>query len=482
MISQCLDLRDLYQQRIKNITSQKLSWSRGHIKLPAIDIALSDMFPAMVHDFSFKQSESQLEQDTVSGDPSEPPDAQQRKKEELSLSPREPWAKNVVTLRFNSVQPPASLGIKQEDDQAAPRLVCAAEAQIKVRNPSKLASLNGRVDRDVHYSSSKGEFSLLLCHPVGESTLGVLKQRIIAIDRFVCFLQALEKCKNTIKKERVSLGGVSFFYGTETHKDSDTTEEEPLRPWKVELDLSKDKVDVRLDKGNPHLRVIDLMKRLVNIQGGILALMSWLPRSLPTITAIDDIETKWEDIQVKAEGQVEFFVKTLDWLGVRYTIKGSNNAGQPVKRQLVLEARVKIRDDEKWWHIWRLDENHAPEDRFNKALTPVWEGRGPGWQGLSNSAAGKLSGGAATMLARVDDAIRGLVGNLEGEEGFDIQPPTPAPIQPQALAQKTPMQKTPGQKAAGQKTPSQQPKPKPKPKQPAKAKNGKGPEQAIEIG
>lgn len=344
----------------------------------------------------------------------------------------------------------------EDEDDSTQRLVCLSEAIIKVRKPSKLASLRGRVDRNVLYDARKGEFHLLMRHPVGEPSLGVLKSRIIAIDRFVCFLEALEKSKETIQSENISLRGVSFFY---SDKQPDASAS-PQR-WRVSLDLSKDEVDVHLGKGNPHLRVIDLMKRLVNLDGGIQALMSWLPTSLSTLMAIDTIETNWEDIQARTQGQVEISIQTLDHMGIRYTIMGTTDAGQPAKRQLILEARISMRQNEPWWIIKRSEKNPLQE-RFNTALQPVWSGRGKGWLGLSTSAAGKASGGAAELLQKVDEAVRGLVGNLNGDEGFVSARPAQAPQQQQQQ--------------------SQQQKQKQKQKQErSQPKTGKGPEQAIEI-
>ena len=464
MISQSIDLRELYRQHIKNRISESLSQPARSMRLPAIDIALSAIFPTMVYD-SAEEDADHAARISALGESTRTP-APQHPVTTTSLSPRQPWAKDIITLRFKAVQVPPPVPGSEDQHARAQLLICVSEAIVKVHKPSKLASLGGRVDRNVFYDARKGEFHLLIRHAVDEPTLCVLKSRIISIGRFVCFLEALEKSKDTIQSEKVSLQGVSFYYGEKHSQVAGAGAGESPQRWRVVLDLSEDEVGVKLDKGSPHLRVIDLMKRLVNLDGGIRALMSWLPNSLPTMTAIDNIETSWEEIQARGLGRVEFSIKTMDWMGIRYTINDNKTANGPVWRQLRLEARIKIRHNEPWWHIWRPSNSDAnnnnnghknngnvPRDGFDHALKSVWDGRGKGWQGLGTSAAGKTSGGAAVMLQKVDEAIRGLVEQLNGGEGV---------AQGQQLQQQQ-------QQHNGQQQNSQ-------------PKTGKGPEQAIEIG
>jgi hypothetical protein len=202
------------------------------------------------------------------------------------------------------------------------------------------------------------------------------------------------------------------------------------------------------------------------------------------MTAIDAIDTAWEDIQVKAQGRVEIAFRAIDWMAIRYTITGTNDAGQQVPRRLILEARVRIRQNELWWHIWRYHSNNNHRnnnDRFDAALKPVWDGRGKWWQGFGMSAAGRTSDGAATMLHKIDEAIRGLVGNLDGDDGFAAaQPPQNQQQQQQHNQPQLPQPPQPSQKPQQQRQQQQQQQQQQKKK--PQPKSGKGPDQAIEIG
>lgn len=475
LISQNIDKAVLHRQEIWYRPSERLSMPTRLIRMPALDISLAAIFPTMVRNPS--EDPNHGVPATALGDQSQAL-TRRRPATSAALSPRQAWARDIVSVQFKMLQAPSRSETHDGTDPSAQRLLCVSEAIVQVRKSAKLATLKGRVDRTVHYDHLNGEFYLLLRHPVGEPILDVLKSRIVAIDRFVCFLEALEKCKGTIESEDVSLRGVSFFYGQKPPQGSESHEGAPAQRLRVGLDLSKDEVDVRLEKGNPHLRVMDIMKALVNLDGGISTLMSWLPTSLPTMTAIDAIDTAWEDIQARAQGCVEIVFRTIDWMAIRYTITGTNDAGQRVPRRLILEARVRIRQNELWWHIWRYHRNNnnndrSNNDRFDAALKPVWDGRGKWWQGFGASAAGRTSDGAATMLHKIDEAIRGLVGDLDGDEGFaSTQPP-----QNQQLPQQPPQPPQPSQQPRQQQQQhQQQQKKKPQPK------SGKGPDQAIEIG
>lgn len=355
MIAQAVDMRELHRLRIKSRTNESMDLAMPQqIRLPSIQVALSAMFPSMVYDGGSKPGG------------------------------RQPWANNIVTVRFK--------GIESNDDT----LTCVSEAVLRVRKPSKFAALKGTVDRNLSYNATLGEFCLRVQHAVGEPVLALLKSRIKAIDRFVNFLEAMDKAKGAIVGELVTLREIRFLYQTST--DS--------KQWRITLDLSRDEIAIDIDRGNPHLRVVDLMQRLVNSDGGIGALMGWLPASLQALEAISTIETRWEDLPPKRAGQVEFSMKTLTWLSMQYTLAG------PSAKKVSLQVRTKTRRGEAWWHVWRsdgADAGQAPDDAYTPALKTVWEGRGDGWMGLTTGAAARSEGGIVAMLLAVDDAMRSVV-------------------------------------------------------------------------
>jgi mediator of RNA polymerase II transcription subunit 14 len=455
MIAQSIEQRQLHLGRIPNQTVEGPDVAMPReVYLPVVNIKLSAIFLKMVSVVVAKDSARSNLASSVGelGDfsdtqsPSRPIGA-------ISMSSKQPWAYDVMSVDFKGVQGAPRTVDTGDDAATSSRLTCVSVATISVRKPARLATLSGRVDRDVSYNLSKGEFYVVIRHPIGEPTLPQLKSRIMAIDRFVSFLDALDKAKGTITKEAATLKGVTCHYEPKISQVLDGEVGADPQRWRVILDLSQPEIDVKLDKGNPHLRVLDLIKRVVNLDGGIRTLMAWLPESLPTMSTIDKIETIWEDIEAKNQGEVVFSMKALDWMGIRYTLRGADATGQQVEARLDLECRIKDRKGELWWHVFR---NHKgpDEDVFSNALRPILEGKGDGWQGLLTGATGKVSGGAARLFLVIDEAIRGIIENDDW---------TSSQFTSQSQSQKLGRQATHPTVQQGH------------------AQNGKRPDQAIEI-
>lgn len=376
MISQAVDMRELHRLRIKSRISNSSDLALPQqIHLPSIQVALSAMFPNMVQNGGSKSAG------------------------------RQSWANDVVTIRFK--------GLESNDDS----LACVSEAVLRVRKPSKFAALKGTVDRNLSYNAKLGEFCLCVQHGVGEPVLALLKSRIQAIDRFVNFLEAMDKAKGSIVGELVTLKEIRFLYHQAgTNSDS--------KQWRITLDLSKDDIAIKIDHGNPHLRVVDLMQQLVTGDGGIGALMGWLPVSLQALEAISSIEARWEEPQHKRLGQVDIAMKTLSWLSLQYTVAAAGSSG--AKKRVILQVRTKTRRGETWWHVWR-DDDGSSGDAYATALKAVWDGRGEGWMGLSTGAAARSEGGIVAMLLAVDDAMRSVAVVDDGSTVMGTQPSTTNP-------------------------------------------------------
>ncbi|KAF4122600.1 hypothetical protein GMORB2_6907 [Geosmithia morbida] len=403
-MSHRINVAVLHRQGIKYRISDVPNSPTKMLKLPAVDISLSAVFPTMAYK-EHNHSQISLEDPAAAATQPAKPTQHRHAGASPALVPRQPWAKDNITLRLKSVQAPPRQGKTPggESSSVESHLVCVSEAIIRVQKPAKLAALKGRIDDSVRYDERKGEFALSMRHPIGEPTLEVLKTRIVAVDRFVCFLEALGKSKDTVESEDVALGHVSFFYGAkkrqpqpqpQPEQPADESERQPQQKrWRVMLDLSQNDVDVKLDDDSPHLCVIDLLKRMVNMDGGIGTVMSWLPSSLPTMMAIEAMESRWRDIQTDAKGSLEVTVKNIDWMHICYTVTANMSAaasGVPVKRQLTLDGRIKLRHNEPWWFLYRTGKPpNDPMDSFDKALKPTWDGRGPGWQGLGTGASGR---------------------------------------------------------------------------------------------
>lgn len=411
MIAQSIDLREFHRHHVRSRSSEARSWSLPQqVRLPSIEIALSAVFPSMVLESAERGpahgangQSSVVEANNELGSVVRPLIA-------TAISAKQPWANDVVSIRFKGVLPLSKKSTPSEEAAQDPPLICLSDAVIKVRKPAKFTSLKDMDGPDVAYNTLKGEFCLRIRHAIGTSIFETLKSRIKAVDRFVNFMESMEKAKGTITDKEVALKKVAFCYG-EPLRAASENDESPLPSWRIELDLSQDNIDIRLQKGNPHLRVADLMRNLVNSDGGIQALMGWLPTSLPAFTAIERIETAWEDIQERRQGYVELSIKTIDWMSIRYVLPGPDPMGLHVNRQLILDIKIRSRRGELWWNIYRINNpGTSHDDEFTTALKPIWEGKGGGWHGLTTSAAGTPTMGIVNLLAAIDEAVRALVG------------------------------------------------------------------------
>ena len=305
------------------------------------------------------------------------------------------WADDILFVRYSDVQITSTETAVGQPSQ--PKAIC--HAIIKVRKPSRFESLKGTIDEDVAYDAQLGQFSLRLAHEVGGPFVPTLISRVQAVDRFVNFIEAVDKAKGTITSEQATLRSIVFSYMAHDQPPDS-------KRWRVTLDLSGDSIDISLDDDNPHQLVIDLMRTLVNSAGGIGQLMAWLPRTLTAIEALEKIRSGWDDIESSGRGRIEFSMNNMDWMNIRYTLPKPAKKGQPSRKVLSLQAKLKIRRGETWWHLSRTEE---VEDDFTSVLKPIWEGSGEDWRGFSTSAAGRPGKGLVAMLRSVDDTVKVMV-------------------------------------------------------------------------
>ena len=418
IIAHSVDLRELHRHEIKSRSRARLNLSLPQqVQLPSIDVALSALFavmvPGKVPDTDKPGPRAALSTDGYA-DNRELLSLMQRASGAVQ-APKKPWADNVLSISFKGIRSLSKAENANDDGSGDNELICVSEAVIKVRKPSKFASFRGLADRDVSYHPQRGEFSLRIQRALGQPILGSLKSRIKAIDRFVNFLEAMDSARSgTITTESVTLRQIIFHYcegKAAAPPSSEAPEEKPEEPqkrWRVILDLSKDEIDVAIEKGNPHLRVLDLMRRLVNSDGGIGALMAWLPASLPALVAIDRMETDWEALEASGKGRLEFCMKSIAWMSIAYTLDLEDDTK---KKQVSLEVKMKPRRGEAWWHVWRSDTSPNTDDAVSKALQPVWDGRGDNWHGLSTGAAGRPHDGVVALLLAIDEVVKRTVTN-----------------------------------------------------------------------
>ena len=368
------------------------------VHLPAIDAALSTLFPTMLFGKTASAAATTTSTSASASANMTGSDRSIGNNDILSLLERtgaitatkpQAWAQDNVTIAFKGLQSVSrpSGGTSGGEAPLEPEvLLCESEAVIKVRRPSKFASLQGLDDEDVAYDPDKGQFSLRVRRPVGEPILAALKSRVQAIDRFVNFLEALDAAKGAITSELVTLGQVAFYYSAPGDDQR----------WRVALDLSRQDIEINVDRRNPHIRVLDLMRRLVNCEGGVGALMAWLPVSLQALRAIEKMEAEWEGLQASRRGRLKFSMKSISCMSLEYHLSWTT---------VLLQVKMRPRRGEAWWHVSRSGPS-PDKDSVATALKGVWNSSGDGWFGLKSGAAGRPTGGVVPMLLAVDAAMR----------------------------------------------------------------------------
>ncbi|KAG5952270.1 hypothetical protein E4U53_001285 [Claviceps sorghi] len=414
-----IDLRELHRQRIKTRSSNRTpSSALPLVLLPSIEIALSALFPAMAINRDDLESDSSVSEDDGSCENLEMLSLIQRAGSMVS-GRKKAWAEDVVNISFKGIRSLAPIDGLNDDGLRNARLICTSEAIIKARIPTRFVSLSGLADGDVSYDPRRGQFLLRIERAVGKSMLGTLKSRIMAVDRFVNFLEAMDSAGGSITTDLVTLRRITFHYSERTCNRQQAEEQRhgqdvikgqgsrpPMR-WRVVLDLANKDIDIELEKGNPHLRVLDLMRKLVNCDDGISGLMSWLPASLPALQAIDEIASQWVPLVTAGRGHFEFSMKTVAWMNLGYAIRTGKK--RQSRKTVSIDVKLKARRGEAWWHVWRSDDDADSQDVVSKALKRVWDSKGEGWLGLATGAAGQPQGGVVAMLLAVDEAIRSSV-------------------------------------------------------------------------
>lgn len=327
-----------------------------------------------------------------------PPQGGERKDQR----PRASWAAEFVHITFRGVRNPASASSRY--------FTVSADVRVDVRDKSKFSLLKGHVDHDVFYRARTGQFRLHLRTEIGKSFIDVLATRLKAVDRLVEFVAAINSRADTVKCESVTLRKVVFTYGP-LNTEQPPADGQASTPWRVVLDLARsEKVSVTLEKGNPHIRVRDMLDRLVNSPVGFEQLPFWLQTSLSLHRGLDAMEDSWVDIASDNQGELQIVPRTLDWYNIHVDLPAQAN--KPARR-LCLIVKCRPRRGQLWWSLERPQRSGEPprkdSDDFDAALQPVFDTRGDGWLGHGKSAVAQCAGtGIEDLLAKVSDALKTL--------------------------------------------------------------------------
>lgn len=286
------------------------------------------------------------------------------------------------------------------------RLEVTREARVSVKDMRRVSLLRkGFIDRDVYFDPKARHFRLELRVLSHESSMGLLADRLRAIDRVVDFVASIGGITG-VTCESVSLRKVVF-----TYSDPGSVTPGAQRPWSVTLDLVRNTVVIlKLESDSPHVRITDMLEKLINSAVGFEQLPFWLQTTLPLHRALDTIESAWDPVSRNDQGFCEVVPRSIDWVVVQFDLPASTTHKAP--RKLKLNINVMNRHGEHWWGV-TVDRSGSGEqpDAFDAALRPIFGSAASpkGWQGFEDSAAASVkSGGIEPLLVRTSDIVRAM--------------------------------------------------------------------------
>lgn len=341
-------------------------------------------------------------------------------------SAQKTWVKDFLQLTFQGLEPlPASPSLPSpppvDDAQViAPKpeqnAVLVMVARMAVPVPA-LSVLNEKIDKDIAFQAKTGEIAFRLRSQVGESIIPALTERLFQVERLISCTAVLRKHEKVIKCDRISLEEIEFSYGmppvAQAGLAMNVNGTNSSYKAVVSLGLIEGKMKLTLEKGNPHIRVLDALDKVLNIvKGGFDAVAALLPQTLYALRAFETIEDAWGSLQDK--GEVFVFVRAFEWFNLRYVLNSSTPNTPP--RTVSFEIKMCHRKQKPWWLIRRIEKTDKggkgealPDDGIDARLRSVWDSPGDDdWKGMRTSAVGR-NRGIETCLENVDAVIRNLV-------------------------------------------------------------------------
>ncbi|KAK8875088.1 mediator complex subunit MED14 [Apiospora arundinis] len=430
LISHVIDLKTLHSRKVKHLVGNLGTGSLPpNVQIPAIVVRLSDILKLGRSGGSTRISS---------------------------------WAEDFVYIEFKGTGnrnrrrrakatvtegTPGQPGQQPGDDGQEPqRLNTMIEARFKVSDRAKFSLLKGHVERDVAFNPRLGVFALRLGAHVGTTIFESLAHRLQAIERLVDCIDAIRKSDNDIKCESITLSQVVFSYSDAIGRKAGPQAQANLHRWNATLDLRKDQIALKLEKGNPHLRSLDSFTTVLNSPLGFSKIPLYLALTLPLLKALDAIVDAWVPLDANHQGRVEVFPSGIDSYNIRYTFPvGSDRRTPP--RKVVIRAKLQTKQNQHnkpLWQVTRVLEPQAAaaaaapgaqDDEFGKALKKVWEpSSDKGWRGFTTSAACDTDDTIALLLQATDQALREASKKIPSPKAVKQAPPNPAPLKGPAAA------------------------------------------------
>lgn len=367
------------------------------------------------------------------------------------------WAKDVLKITFQGLEtskprelgasPPSAALLSPSASQGAPSgsappaaveprqpdggedAIMVAQGHMETVMPAGLL-VKQHVDKDIAFHPSTGAFAFRLQARIGESVLTPLVERLQRVERLVDFVQAINAHPTTLHCESVSLSRLIFSYVyTQILTPNQPPTDSPRYQATVDFSGTTSKLELQLQAGNPHIRILDYLTKILDSSLGLHGLATILPLTLPVLRALDAAEDAWCALDTRSEMQI--FCRASDWYTVRYLLQPPPDAEnsdsitaaqQEAPKRITFEIRLRRRGNAPWWCI-RRDRPHgaASTDQIDLALKKsVWNGGEKGvWIGMQCAAIAEV-GGAESMVSQVDAVMREIATDSQALAGVGL--------------------------------------------------------------
>lgn len=312
--------------------------------------------------------------------------------------------------------------------------VVVTEAKMTVPLPQTITNVNEQIDCDIAFHAKSGAFAFRLRTQVGETIVPALVERVVQVERLVDYVQVLQSYQPQLQCKSVTLGMINFQYTMQQDISSSSTSSESsesvARNYQAKIDFGNvDRIQLILDKGNPHLRIVDDLNQILNSPQGFAGVAKLLPVTAPALRGLDSLQLRWS--KLLAMGECFVMVRAVDWYVFRYMIHRSEEQTGSSGASLSINFSLKLqhRRGEPFWHLQRVDVSDGGSDIFEKALQEVWNAIGKRWLGMRLSAVARPMA-IEELLETVDEVVRTVGPELASSLG---QADQSAQIPPQGI-------------------------------------------------
>ncbi len=316
-------------------------------------------------------------------------------------------------------------------------VVLVAKGHVLKPMPAGMLEKQGMTG-DIAFNSATDGFAIRLQSKIGESVIEALTEQMSRVSRVVEVVQVVEAHKDTLECESVTMSRLQFKYGYLSAPDASgelkqTARQSAVIEWP---DVEDSKAELSLEGGNPHIRILNYLKGILNSEVGLDCLVKILPLTLPVVRALDRIEGDWTTLGPQTNTEALVFSRSVDSFSIRYTLSMSDPylgktpeeewakkfvAKKMLSKHFTLELTMMERQGTPWWWVKRsygdvhartkgiLPTKNDEVDQFlkEKAWTATVHGV---WVGQQSSAIARVEGVEAMVLA-VDKAVQEFAGS-----------------------------------------------------------------------